>query len=139
MAIVSIKKEARPFSATWFFEMLDYLNFARNPFLPSTWMSKAMLNLAYRDYREFLFHLSLLTSTTLFLGAIGYIIAKSRYRQAWSIYHTNKARKNFWRFRWLNMLLRSLFFLKPQDRFFLEKDIKIFFATRFNGANLLFY
>ena len=126
-AIASLKKEATPFSAAWFFGMLDYLNFARNPLLPSTWMSRAMLNLAYRDYGGFLFHFGLLLSTTLFLGAIGYIIATASYRQAWSIYHTNKARKTFWRFRWLSTLLRSLFFLKPQDRFFLEKDIKIFF------------
>jgi ABC-2 type transport system permease protein len=126
ISIARLKDELPAYTAAWFFGILDYLNFAKHPLLPSTWMTKAMISLAQQDYRECFFQFMLLLSTTLFLGCIGHILSANKYDRAWSIIHSTDSGKSFWRLRWLPGLANLLFFLKPQNRLFLEKDIRIF-------------
>ncbi len=121
-----LEKETTVFTTAWLFGFLDYLNFARHPLMPSTWMSRGMAALAALDYGEFFFQFLALTATALFLSGIGYMMADSLYPSAWSKVHTTTGHKRFWKLGWLSRFIRAFFLLKPQDRYFLEKDIKTF-------------
>lgn len=121
-----LEKETTVFTTAWLFSFLDYLNFTRHPLSPSTWMTRAMASLAALDYGEFWFYLIVLVSTALFLSGIGYAVADSIYAGGWSKVHTTTGHKRFWRLGWLSRLIRGFFFLRTQDRYFLEKDIKTF-------------
>ena len=126
VSVARLRQETSLFTASWFLGLLDYLDFARQPLFPSTWMSKAMLSLSHQDYKEFVFYASVLISNMFLLAALGFLLAQSRYRQAWSMIHTTTSEKKFWRFSWISRTVRLLFFLSDRSRLFLEKDIKIF-------------
>lgn len=122
----TVKNEIPLFTSGWLLGVLDYLNFARHPLLPSTWISHAMFALLNEDYSDFAFWAFAITATALFLGALAYVVAEYRYNVAWSKIHTTSSHQHFWQLSWISWLVRLLFFLKPQDRLFLEKDLKIF-------------
>lgn len=125
-SIARLEKTIPVFTNAWLFGLLDYLNFARHPLLPSTWMAKAMNSLFQQEYSEFWFYLFLLLSTTAFLLLLCYLVTEKRYALAWSRVHTMTSRKNFWKLTWVSRLTGLFVFLKPQARVFLEKDIKTF-------------
>lgn len=125
-SIVTYKEPEGVFSGAWLLGILNYLEFARLPFLPPMWISSAMNALVQNDYLEFGFQAFLLTATVLFLINVTYVLADRSYGRAWSLSHSYSTHKNFWRFRWMARLVRCFFFLQPKDRLFLEKDVKIF-------------
>lgn len=125
-SIATLRKEVPAFTTKWLFGILDYLNFARHPLFPSTWMSKAMLTLAHQDYPEFAFYLLLLFANMAFLGMVVYSFAEWGYTRAWSNIHSYDQRRNFWRLTWIPKIIGIFFFLHRRNRLFLQKDIKIF-------------
>ncbi len=125
-AIATLRYENPAFSASWLFSLFEYFSFAKHPLAPSTWASKAMLYLSRQEYGDFLFYLTALYSTMLFLGMLSYAFVYRGYADAWNTVHSNKVQQNLWPLRWLKKTIRPIFFLHPQDKIFLEKDIKIF-------------
>ncbi len=128
MSWISVRQ--RPFLPTfeteWFFNLLSYLKSFQNPFLPSVWISKALMSLTQNNFSNYLFFLCLLVVNSLFLGAILYLYTSTTYGKAFSKIHSYKGKQHIWRFQWTSMVQKIFFFLRPQDRLFLEKDIKIF-------------
>lgn len=137
VSIYFLKYEAPKYTAAWFLGMLEYLNFAKHPILPSSWMTKAMFALSSGDYKEYIFQMLLIISSGLFFASIAYLFASVVYHRAWSTIHSAKSKKNIWKFQWIRKALRSLFFLSPKDRVFLEKDIKIFLRDPLQWSQFL--
>ena len=101
-------------------------SFSQHPFLPSSWMAKATTALAGQNYQEYLFQVFLLTSTALFLGNIVYLFTYKYYRIGWNKVHSHTIKKGHRKHSWISKFTKCFMFLSPQDKTFLEKDIKIF-------------
>lgn len=126
MSLASARKGIPAFSTEWFFDILNYLKIFQYFLLPSVWMSKALLALTQYNISDFLFFFGLLIINSLFFGALIYLYTNKSYGQIFSKIHSYKNKKNIWNLRWLSSIQKVFFFLRPTDRLFLEKDIKIF-------------
>jgi ABC-2 type transport system permease protein len=120
----------------WFQEMLARLRFSEARLLPSWWLSSGLLEAARTHWHddagrkalaESVLFLVLTIANALFLHQIAVWVAARIYRPGYSVLHGERsARKRLkpaWIDRWLT---RAAFFLSPQTRLLIVKDLRLF-------------
>ncbi len=118
---------AEVFTETWLDALLGRLRFARNPLLPSQWVASGLLAAAAGRWRESLFYLLVLAANGAFLYVLAASLAGRLYREGFSrAYGTSSARlARSW--FWLdNLFSRVVWFIHPNVRLIILKDIRTF-------------
>jgi ABC-2 type transport system permease protein len=122
-------------SPVWFQDMLSRLKYSEHRLLPSWWLSTGLLLSArndigspeYRPWAESLMFLVVLISNALFFHLLLTWTSSKVFRGSFSeLLADNSSRRplrNFWLDRWIYKLP---FFLSPQIRLLLVKDVRIF-------------
>jgi ABC-2 type transport system permease protein len=120
----------------WFQEMLARLRFSEARLLPSWWLSSGLLEAARADVSddagrralaESVMFLVLTVSNALFLHQIAVWVAGQIYRPGYSVLHGERSARKRLKPAWIDRsLTRAAFFLSPQTRLLIIKDMRLF-------------
>ena len=124
----------------WMRKVLGQLTLSQSPLLPSYWISAGLQNLAAGELRDATYRFLLLSSTAMFLGMAGIHVAGVLYAPG---YHATQARTRRRRGRiegrFFRGLERSLFFVKPELRILIVKDVKNFVRDPVQWSQVLVF
>lgn len=110
---------------TFFFsQLMPYFSIAQNPYLPSSWLSKGLSSFINKNYKEVLFYHFLFLINLLFFAQLLLFYLNPKFYFLLSHTKTSQQARPHKKF-WL-LIERFLFFLSPETRCFLLKDIKSF-------------
>ncbi|HEV3005326.1 MAG TPA: hypothetical protein VGX78_12745, partial [Pirellulales bacterium] len=134
--LVSRNLENDLLTPAWFQEMLARLRFSEARLLPSWWLSSGLLEAARAGWDdaagrnalgESAMFLALTTSNALFLHQVAIWVAGRIYRPGYSVlYGERSARKRLKPARIDRLVLGAAFFLSPQTRLLIVKDLRLF-------------
>jgi ABC-2 type transport system permease protein len=120
----------------WFQEMLARLRFSEARLLPSWWLSSGLLEAARAGWHdasgrdallESLKFMALTMSNALFLHQVAVWVAGAIYRPGYSVLHGERSsRKRLKPARIDRLVMRAAFFLSPQTRLLIVKDLRLF-------------
>jgi len=120
----------------WFQEMLARLRISEARLLPSWWLSSGLLEAARADWQddagrralaESTKFLVLTISNALFLHQIAVWVAGRIYRPGYSVLHGERSARKRPKPAWIDRsLTRAAFFLSPQTRLLIVKDLRLF-------------
>lgn len=112
---------------SWFDSLLTRLRFSEHRLLPNWWLSTGLLEAAGRQWQESLLFLALLVSNALLMHQAAVAIAGRIFRRSYHDSYTEGAARRrpgaAWIDRWM---LRATFFLSPQMRLLMVKDLRLF-------------
>lgn len=115
------------FTPSWIQEMLGRLRITENRWLPSWWLSTALLAAAKTEAAEGVMFLVLLVSNALFGRQLALGFAVKVYRAAYSRLHTQRTARRRVRVAWIDRLAAALTpMLSPQMRLLFIKDLRLF-------------
>ncbi|MDD4268722.1 MAG: hypothetical protein GXY25_09665 [Pirellulaceae bacterium] len=114
------------FTPIWIQEMLGRLRVTENRWLPSWWLTTALLSAARAEAAESVMFLVLLVSNALFGRQLAIAVAAKVYRAAYSRLHTQRAVRRRAGAAWVDRLAAALTpMLTPQMRLLVIKDLRL--------------
>jgi ABC-2 type transport system permease protein len=127
-------------SQTWVERILSTISFCQNPWLPSRWVGKGVAAVAHGQPGEALFFLLLLLSNSLFWGMLCYLLAVRILRRGWSVCQAAGQRRTYRLEGPMDRLLdAATFFLRPEMRLFVKKDVKTFLRDPAQWSQVLIF
>jgi len=124
----------------WVRKVMGQLTLSQSPLLPSYWMGAGLQNLAAGELNDAAYRFLLLSSTAMFFGMAGVHLARVFYLPA---YHATQARTRRRRGRvegpFFRAFERSLFFVKPELRILVVKDVKTFLRDPVQWSQVLVF
>jgi ABC-2 type transport system permease protein len=108
-------------------EVFESIRFSRNPFLPSYWLSKGILNLAAGDGRGGLFFMGLILVNGVFLIAVSHALSAGYLLKGWHLSQGVRSARRYAGRGWIDRLVRVLLFFADRNvRVIVGKDLKSF-------------
>ncbi len=112
---------------SWFDSLLMRLPFSDHRLLPNWWLSTGLLEAAQRQWSESLLFLALLVSNALLLHQAAVAVAARIFRRSYHDSYTEGTSRRRPGAHWMDaLMLRATFFLSPQMRLLLVKDLRLF-------------
>lgn len=112
---------------SWFDSLLMRLRFSEHRLLPNWWLSTGLLEAAQRQWSESLLFLALLVSNALLLHQAAVAVAARIFRRSYHDSYTEGTSRRRPGAHWMDaLMLRATFFLSPQMRLLLVKDLRLF-------------
>lgn len=112
---------------SWFDSLLMRLRFSEHRLLPNWWLSTGLLEAAQRQWTESLLFLALLTSNALMFHQAAVALAARIFRRSYHDSYTEGASRRRPGAHWMDrLMLRATFFLSPQMRLLMVKDLRLF-------------
>lgn len=116
------------------------LSFAQNPWLPSLWLSKAVLSLSRSQPKRALFYLMVISSNSLFFTSVAAGTSRLLFWRSFSKSHSGGARRIRPRRQALAWVFDRVFFFLPSEiRLFLVKDSKSLLRDPGQWSQLLIF
>jgi ABC-2 type transport system permease protein len=121
--------------STWFKDTFNRFRFSRSEWLPSTWLSNALLEAARESHnnpRDLPWltagkYLLVLTSNALLLHLIVIWLGRFVFRNSYWQLHSSKARKPRLSMAWVDAVAwRAMFIFPRQTRLLIMKDLRLF-------------
>jgi len=127
-------------SQAWVERILSTISFCQNPWLPSRWVGRGVAAVAHGQPGEALFFLLLLLSNSLFWGMLCYLLAVRILRRGWSVCQAAGQRRTYRLEGPMDRLLdAATFFLRPEMRLFVKKDVKTFLRDPAQWSQVLIF
>lgn len=125
--------------SVWVEGPLARVTMARNPFLPSAWLSDCLIEAAFGEYGEAAYSLALLGANALFFGMVAWLAAERLYGPAFFVAHGGGRKKRsrgaaFYRF--VEVVLPTFSAFK---RLLLVKDLKVFLRSPVQWSQALIF
>ncbi|MCD6404390.1 MAG: hypothetical protein J7M19_01030 [Planctomycetes bacterium] len=146
LTVLAAIKYASAFSASPSFAISDIsritgkLAFSQNPWLPSLWLSKAILSLGHSRPSRALFYLLVILSNSIFFASIAAATSRRLFWRSFSKSHSSAARYLRSRHKVLSRAIHRLFFFLPREiRIFLTKDLKTFLRDPSQWSQVLIF
>jgi ABC-2 type transport system permease protein len=124
----------KPF--VFFGQMIESMSFAENPFLPSSWLVRTMECARERVYKDSLFFLLMLFANAGFLLTVLHKVADFIYLRGINVTESSSSLS---RHRNLIGFGRLFFFLRPQFRALVAKDIAFFLRDPVQWSQFLIF
>jgi ABC-2 type transport system permease protein len=127
-------------SQAWIQKILATISFCQNPWLPSRWVGKGVAAIAHGQPAEALFFFLLLLSNSLFCGMLCYLLAVRVLRRGWSVCQASAVQRKYRLDGPLDRALEAAtFFLRPEMRLFVKKDVKTFVRDPAQWSQVLIF
>lgn len=121
-------------------EVLDSTKFSRNPFLPSYWLSKGILEMGDRQWRSALFFHALILSNVCFLVAVAYSMSAHLLLRGWHVSQGLRSLRRYAARGLIDRVVRGLlFFVDRNVRLIVVKDMKGFFRDPVQWSQFLIF
>ncbi len=119
---------------------LHRLSFSQNAFLPSHWLSRALLGLGHAQPRTAVFYMLVILSNALFLTTVAEAASRRLFWRSFSRSRSGQASRSHAGRDFLGAVIsRAFFFLPPEIRLFLAKDVRVFLRDRMQWGQFLIF
>ena len=111
----------------WFNDLLARLRFSEHRLLPSWWLSTGLLSAARREWDESVLFLTLLIANALAMHQLTIAASARWYRSGLNVLYGARSTSLAIELNWLDRMVgKLLFFLSPQSRTLMIKDLRLF-------------
>jgi ABC-2 type transport system permease protein len=127
-------------SMSWLQQMIEGVEFMRNPLLPSAWIAKGIILLGKGQYAGAYFYLGVIAANAMFLCVIAWAMSGRFIQRGWFITQSLKSTRRFVGREWIEMIFRvGMPGIGKYLRTLVVKDMKSFIRDPVQWSQFLIF